>query len=1175
MKGIACPHCTFINPPNKVKCGVCLRLLRKRERNAGDSTASAVEEQPMGLHSPLAASLERTPSTPLNEHESPATDATKVRGTQEESPVLPVEPESSTAAMIQAVQPAWVEGTTTAPPEVPTLFTTASGKPVTVRRESLQKVADRLGLLTTPEMEGCVPTLFETASGKPVTVQRRSLDKAKASMDGLRADTASSATAPAPSSIPIGAAARVPTAPLRSPADHLKLMPLSSENEFVSSGAVRSTGPPRQPAIAEPPSTGLATSAPEHPLRIRAPYGVGDRRRGFVPPQQRPNAQVLAKLSHPAPPAQATRLTALRFNPDACTCRSIIPSPSLPSITSLVFLFTGSDCGSVLAALLGVSSSETVQLGHWHALLLKLGASPKHCTMQWCRHALMSAMARVHFMTTAPSGALSSAFSPLTVLLCIMQMYNTEMVNGERPALRKIVEGDISSASLAVLYVGSVCEERSSPHMRVVTLCDGIYHLKVACDVPLSRLIREGVLRPGQRMAVCGAKSLLHGQCVPTECDGQVILSINYNCVRAVSQQTPLGVCHGEPLPLPLPLVHPLGGLVPAIEGVVARVLPSFFISQEADETPATADGARQARHRIVKTVRNTHSQLQASDRLRAEAVAPAESEAAESRPLLRVTSLLLVKDCAEALVQQWETVDEEALLNDDGEGCASLPVEGSWITLYAVNPAKSRTAAAPFSRAKLFFSSRKLHYVPSNKPLQHMRCIWQAATDYSSTTGIGDVADVCGLYMGSHRNEQGTFALLLLRGDTYALLQILVPSAGRVLSLPMPKTERLPVLILNATFLTGADSVAGSDCCRLFANEYTALLQRSTQANLKGALGAAAQLRGLVDAAPQKYAARRAEVFRCLDDIGSSTSWGLGSGTTVCHRDAPPIPEVPLDVCPEAPRTNPTAVATSPIPPQREGRLPYYLRQPNGSGRTAQSRGVHIPSAAPLTSIGSIAMHGPYRATSTHSGLREPLIRPSNVAAAARSRHYGNIADLMFLCDSHLNRRAWHPLKDPLQVTHEGAARRDDGFKHVQLCWRLSADSADDMACRVEERSLFTAILESVLPLQELCSVIADDQHIDVSLARSERILEWRRQDSPSVWWRLFLDSRLLGAPADLDGASSQYLWWLPAEWAEAMRVVSVKLQPAFFFFSLSGELLRHAHLISDCCNVAELPCD
>ncbi|CAG9573077.1 conserved hypothetical protein [Leishmania major strain Friedlin] len=1165
MKPIACPHCTFINPPSKVKCGVCLRLLRKRERTVDDASPATPSRGRKGTPSPS--------STPP-EHDAPATGASQVRCDTTKSPMPLAAPESSSTASAQAVQPPDVEAMAAAPPLVPTLFSTASGKPVTVRRESLQKVAERLGDLAAPDMEARVPTLFETGRGKTVTVQKRSLVKAKASMDSLGADGAPCTSAPALSATPGGAAVRVPTVPMQPPAEHLRLRSLSDKDDTADTAPVLRTGAPRQTPLAEAPSTGLTTSTSERSLRALAPHRIGGQRRGFVPPQQRPTAQPLAKLTHAMPLVKTTGLTILRFNPDACTCRSITPSPSLSLITSLMFSFKGSDCGKVLAALLDVSGGESVQPVHWHTMLLKLGASPKHCTIEWCRHALVSAMARVHFMTKAPSGAVPSAFSPVTVLLCIMQMYNAEMVNGGRPALRKMVEGDISSASLVVLYMSSVREERSSPHMRIVTLSDGIYHLKVTCDIPLSNLIREGVLKPGQRMAVCGAKSLLHRQCAPTECEGQVVLSINYNCVRAVAQQTPLGVYHGEPLPLPLSLVHPLGGLVPAIEGVVARTLPSFFMSEEVTETSGTADGARQARNRVFKTVRNAHAQLQVTDRLRREAESRADGEAAPSKLLSRVTSLLIVKDNAEALVQQWETVDERALLADD-DGGASLPVEGSWVTLYAVNPAKSRTAAAPFTRAKLFFSSRKLYYVPSKNPPQHLRRIWMAATDNNSTTGVGDVADVCGLYVGSHRNEQGTFALLLLCNDTYALLQIPVPSAGRALSLPLPTTERLSLVVLNATFLTGEDPVAGSDCCRLFANEYTAVLQRSTQANLKGALETAAQLRGLVDAAPQKYAARKAEVFRCLDEGEPRGGLGLGSSTALTDRDNPGVPEVPLNVWRDAPLASPSAAATSPVLAQRDGRLPYYLRHDNGRVRAGNLTGVLLPSAALPTPAAPTVVQGPYSATTIHPGVREPLVQPANSVAGARSRHYGNIADLMFLFDPRLNRRAWHPLTDPLQATASAAVGHGEGFRRAQLCWRLSADSADDMTCRVEESSILGTVLESVCPLQELCSVIADERHIDVSLARSERLVQWRRQDSLSVWWRFFTDSRTLASPADLDGASSEHLWWLPAEWTEAMRTVSAKLQAAFFYFSLSGEVLRHVRLISDCCSVAELPCD
>ncbi|GET88063.1 hypothetical protein, conserved [Leishmania tarentolae] len=1166
MKMISCPHCTFINPPSKLKCGVCLRLLRKRERKVDELSPASASSPQKRLPSPS--------STPP-EHESSSSSEVQVRCDVPRPPMPSAAPESSTTATSQVAPPPDVEAMAATSSLVPTLFSTASGRPVTVRRESLQNVAERLGDLISPDMETRVPTLFQTGRGMAVTVRKSLLQKAQISMGSLGTDDALPRSVPTLSATHGGAAAQAPKVPIQTPAERLGLRPLADKDDTADASPVHSTEAPGQASQAAAQSKGLPTTICDHRLHAPAHYGFRGQRRGFVPPQQRTTAKAPATFTHATQPlAQKTGLTTLRFNPDACVCRSITPSPSLSSITSHTFSFKGSDCGSVLAALLGVSGAESVQPCHWHAMLLKLGASPKHCTIEWCHHALVSAMARVHFLTQAPSGALSTAFSPVTVLLCVMQMYNAEMVNGERPALRKMVEGDISCASLVVLYMSSVSEERRSPHLRIVTLSDGIYHLKVTCDIPLSNLIREGVLRPGKKMIVCGAKSLLQKQCAPTECDTQVVLSINYNCVRAVGQQTPLGVCHGEPLPLPLSLVHSLGGLVPAIEGVVARALPPFFISEEVQETLGTAGGICPTRNRVFKTVRNAHAQLQVSDRLHREAEARADGDTNQSKLLSRVTSLLIVKDNAEALVQQWETVEERVLLTDD-DSSASLPVEGSWITIYAVNPAKSRTAAPPFARAKLFFSSRKLHYAPSKNPLQHLRRICMAATDNQFTTGVGEVADVCGLYMGSHRNEQGTFALLLLHNNTYALLHIPVPSAGRVLSLPLPTTERLSLVVLNATFVAGEDPVAGSDCCRFFANEYTALLQRSTKATLKEALETAAQLRGLVDAAPQRYASRKAEVFRCLDVGEGGAGFGLGGSTALANHDTQGIPEVPSDVWRDAPRASPGATATSLMPLQRDGRLPYYLRQDDGRSRAGKLQGVVLPSAAVLTPTVSTALHNSDSATKIPSGVREPLLQPGNSTVGGRSQHYGNIVDLMFLFNPRLNRRAWHPLTDPLQLPRPGAAQENECFKRVQLCWRLSANSADDMTCTVDESSVLSCVLESVCPLQELCSVIADERHIDISLARSERLAQWRRQDSLSVWWRFFTDSRALASPADLDAASGEYLWWLPAEWSEAMRTVHAKLEPAFFYFSLRGEVLRHVRLISDCCNVAELPCD
>lgn len=45
--------------------------------------------------------------------------------------------------------------------------------------------------------------------------------------------------------------------------------------------------------------------------------------------------------------------------------------------------------------------------------------------------------------------------------------------------------------------------------------------------------------------------------------------------------QSPLGLCHCQPAPLSIHLVHPNGGMVSALQGMVIRTLPVFYISHE------------------------------------------------------------------------------------------------------------------------------------------------------------------------------------------------------------------------------------------------------------------------------------------------------------------------------------------------------------------------------------------------------------------------------------------------------------------------------------------------------------------------------------------------------------------------------------------------------------------
>jgi hypothetical protein len=1225
MAGIACPYCTYLNPPSKVKCGMCLRVLRKRERPENTTKSKQTKTSPRNTKhtssqsatSSPAVSTQKTDTAASQSQRQPSggsecgTDDATSTASQGPHPTQQREQEQAQASS-RAIQSSkrGPSGSPSAPPSstassalVATMFETASGKKVTVQRESIEKAKAAFASLDTADDEppGTVPTLFQTAAGTAVRVSEASLRRARERLENAEQEPGKGEERPSFTS----AAASTPA---------VDATTTTSEN----TAARRSAAPAPTFASSNRPSSAVSALS-------------AGRRRGFVPPQQRlavdpaTRPRVAASTSSSSAIAagtvfarpQSTRLEPLRFMSDPGDSPVITPAPSFAAIMSEEFCFTAKECGTTLSLLLGVRETQTVRVAHWHACLLKLGASGKHCTVEWCRHALLSAMFRMSCASCTTSTS-ASVFSATSVLLCLMQAYNTEMVDGERPTLRKMTEGDIPSASLVVLYLSSLREERSTPHMRVVTLSDGIYHVKTTCDVPLSNLLREGVLRPGQKLAVCGAKSLLHTQCSPPECDPQVAFAINYNCVRAVSPLVPLGVCHGEPPPVPLSLVHPLGGLVPAIEGVVTRVLPPFYMTQERESVAAAEDGSRPSRDRLIRAVRSSHAQLQACDRLRRTLEKTGELMAAEeTKQISKVTSLLIVKDGAEALVQQWETVEERSLLCEE-DGSMTLPAEGSWVTLYAVNPARSRTAAAPFTHAKLFFSARKLHFVPSKRPLQHLRQLWDTTAKKASTVCVGDVVDVCGLFMGHHMNDKGTFVLLLLQDDLYVVLQIPTPSVGRVLTFPFPTSEKTPLLLLNCTFLTTEDSVAGSDCSRLFASEYTVMLQRSMQSNFKEALARADELKTIVEIAPQKYVARQAEIFRCLDEgeaatNGSSSNGNSGNGSfsggggtsSYVRQAALAMAEMPPDVSGGESVGSPTAtLGTVPNgrgafslaapPSSREGRLPYYLRQStalhgggSGSGFSAATagrplKGVYIPPSTPYSNTlpkSSLSESAaPARATpqSCIGGVRKV---GSDVSSCP---HYGNISDLMFVYDPRLSRRAWHPLEDPLSgdpcaspQLHPNVRQASDEFKYVQLCWTVSADSADDLTSRVEEPRVLHELMEAVCPLKELCSLIADERHIDVSLQRTELLSRWRKEGPATVWWRFFVQSRLLSSASELDCRDTAFLWWLPSEWAETMKTVSNKLRLAFFFFSLRGDALRHARLISDNCDVRELPHD
>ena len=328
-----------------------------------------------------------------------------------------------------------------------------------------------------------------------------------------------------------------------------------------------------------------------------------------------------------------------------------------------------------------------------------------------------------------------------------------------------------------------------------IIVSDGCYAVTAVADAPMMSMVREGLLPAGSLMEVWGATSQSDAAGTPLEVGlNATVLGLNFNGIRVLDpftaftrneggggyDEAKLGIVDGyipsvgllniSPTDFPIvPVrrVHPQGGAVPSIVGVVTRVLPPHFQEREIHNgdmgtSSGTGGGRRSGRFsegaaRAPRVVRNKAAEEKRNDAvlrsMQRETERMLESATAEGirkreRSGLRVyaeehgdnnEAPLSIRD-REEIVQCVQTkyardvnivvtvIVEEAsgnvaVIQQWMEGTAStyaamegnVPKEGSRIQLYNLHPSRSGRPMPPF-HGKLLFARPTFNFlaVPS-----------------------------------------------------------------------------------------------------------------------------------------------------------------------------------------------------------------------------------------------------------------------------------------------------------------------------------------------------------------------------------------------------------------------------------------------------------------------------
>ena len=187
-----------------------------------------------------------------------------------------------------------------------------------------------------------------------------------------------------------------------------------------------------------------------------------------------------------------------------------------------------------------------------------------------------------------------SWFSPEAVMNQLAYRYEREINLAERPALRKIVEGDEAAGRHMVLCIASVAKEYSEEAMGDVfkaTVTDGWYVLPAVLDPCLTRAVERGRLKIGSKVHVCRAKlSGAENGVAILELAGagasttSVSIVLQANSTRLAAWDTKLGFQRSPMVwTTQIRSISADGGLVPGLDVVVLRKYPVIFMETLED----------------------------------------------------------------------------------------------------------------------------------------------------------------------------------------------------------------------------------------------------------------------------------------------------------------------------------------------------------------------------------------------------------------------------------------------------------------------------------------------------------------------------------------------------------------------------------------------------------------
>ncbi|KAL1427664.1 hypothetical protein MTO96_017353 [Rhipicephalus appendiculatus] len=475
---------------------------------------------------------------------------------------------------------------------VPTLFTTGTGKAVTVSADSLAKSKEQHSSLTSGFASGegqpvhvkegavshahqllseaptnvcegsfqqnAIPTFFTTGSGKKVQVSAESLKAAQVLFDEKRD--------------------HLPTAPAEANCKENEF-PTRPANPENSSHVLTSfkTGSDKAVSVSKK-SLSIVLGKAQTP--VAAPRVVSGPRTLFPDKTIRPGK--LWILRRVMKVARLSLRDALQgqhpsfYSLDQLKGYGVLDSTTAvnsQNAADFVFYISSSD------RLLILGDGATMQLESTEAHLGKDEFSSYLVPQGWLENHYRWIVWKLASMELhCPQVFGGRSLTPDQVMLQLKYRYDIEIDNSCRSALRKIYERDDVPSKTLVLCVSAL--EHKEDGAVQLELTDGWYSIRAELDEPLLRLASAGRLFVGLKLLTSGAELVGSAEaCAPLEAPADAALKLSYNSTRRARWDVHLGYFAApRPFRVSLASLHPKGGLVGRVDCLVIRAYPVMYL---------------------------------------------------------------------------------------------------------------------------------------------------------------------------------------------------------------------------------------------------------------------------------------------------------------------------------------------------------------------------------------------------------------------------------------------------------------------------------------------------------------------------------------------------------------------------------------------------------------------